>query len=223
MGRDNMHNATNTRPGRGAACSRRSEASSGTLLRRTGTQSMDPGSATQHAARAARCAASGERYGLRLEGWTKTKMLPRLRILAARMRPSCSRKPPSRIEGAGNAGCAARTRSLACEIKKHTSVVTTGTPTSTGIPRAMVLTVSFALSPVTGLSCHRRSRGVSGPLGPTSPVRKLDASVGASGPHDFAVRACAARLASQPASTASRSNVRDDAYAPLIEAGRGES
>jgi hypothetical protein len=32
------------------------------------------------------------------------------------------------------------------------------TPESPGIPRAMVLTVSFALSPVTGLSCHRRPR-----------------------------------------------------------------
>jgi hypothetical protein len=38
---------------------------------------------------------------------------------------------------------------------KHTSIVTTVTPVSPGIPRAMVLTVSFALSPVTGLFCHR--------------------------------------------------------------------
>jgi hypothetical protein len=45
-------------------------------------------------------------------------------------------------------------RSLACEMKKHTSVVTTVTPVSPGIPRAMVLTVSFALSPVTGYSIH---------------------------------------------------------------------
>jgi hypothetical protein len=42
--------------------------------------------------------------------------------------------------------------------KRHTSSVTTGTPQSTGIPCAMVLTVSSALSPVTGLFCHRRSR-----------------------------------------------------------------
>ena len=48
-----------------------------------------------------------------------------------------------------------------------------------GIPRAMVLTVSFVISPVTGLSCHRRLADISA---------KLDASVGASGPHDFAVR-----------------------------------
>jgi hypothetical protein len=42
----------------------------------------------------------------------------------------------------------------------------------------MVLTVYFVLSPVTGLFCHRRS----------SSFDELDASVGASGPHDFAVR-----------------------------------
>jgi hypothetical protein len=43
----------------------------------------------------------------------------------------------------------------------------------------MVLTVYFALSPVTGLFCHRHFR---------VPRRKLSASVGAPGPHDFAVR-----------------------------------
>src|SRR5215210_416466 len=42
-------------------------------------------------------------------------------------------------------------RSLACKIKKHTSVVTTVTPDSPGIPHATVLTVSSALSPVIGL------------------------------------------------------------------------
>jgi hypothetical protein len=58
-----------------------------------------------------------------------------------------------RAQGMPGAGCA---RSLVCEMKKHTSVVTTVTPESPGIPRAMVLTVSFVLSPATGLSCHRR-------------------------------------------------------------------
>jgi hypothetical protein len=46
------------------------------------------------------------------------------------------------------------TRSLACKNKKHTSKVTTGSPDNAGIPCAMVLTVSSALSLVTGLSCH---------------------------------------------------------------------
>jgi hypothetical protein len=47
------------------------------------------------------------------------------------------------------------TRSLACKGEvKHTSVVTTGPPDSPGLPCAMVLTVSFVLSPVTGLFCQ---------------------------------------------------------------------
>jgi hypothetical protein len=49
----------------------------------------------------------------------------------------------------------------------------------------MVLTVSFVLSPVTMLVCHRH-RAV---------ARQLDTSVGASGPHDFAVRVSIARPA----------------------------
>jgi hypothetical protein len=44
----------------------------------------------------------------------------------------------------------------------------------------MVLTVSFVISPVIGLSCHRRLR--------ISAIYKLDAGVEASGPHDFSVR-----------------------------------
>jgi hypothetical protein len=68
-------------------------------------------------------------------------------------------------------------------MKKHTSIVTTVTPGSPGIPRAMALTVSFVLSPVTGLVCHRRLQITC----------KLDTSVGASGPHDFAVRVSAIR------------------------------
>jgi hypothetical protein len=45
---------------------------------------------------------------------------------------------------------------------------------------------------------------VSGPTGPTSRFRRLDASVGASGPHDFAVRRQAPSSEALPASTASR-------------------
>jgi hypothetical protein len=45
-------------------------------------------------------------------------------------------------------GASANTHGLACDEKKHTSIVTTGESRITGIPCAMVLTVSFALSPV---------------------------------------------------------------------------
>src|SRR5579863_1572710 len=64
----------------------------------------------------------------------------------------------SKSEGAGNAGRSDSARSLVCEIKKHTSVVTTVTPETPGIPRAMVLTAYIGLSPGTGLSCPRRPR-----------------------------------------------------------------
>ena len=59
----------------------------------------------------------------------------------------------------------------------------------------MVLTAYFALSPVIELSCHRH-------LADTS--AKLDASVEASGPHDFAVRKKSAFVNALLASTASR-------------------
>jgi len=48
----------------------------------------------------------------------------------------------------------------------------------------MVLTAYIALSPVTGLFCHRHSRRY---------LHELDTSVGVSGPHDFAVRLRAVR------------------------------
>jgi hypothetical protein len=56
---------------------------------------------------------------------------------------------------------------------------------------------------------------------PPSPSRSLlreslNASVGAPGPHDFAVREIGVRLSPSPASTASRRNVRDVRNAPLI-------
>src|SRR5205085_1279855 len=89
---------------------------------------------------------------------------------------------------------AQRARSLACKMKKHTSIVTTVTPEQPGIPRAMVLTVSFVLFPVTGLVVTVASGS----------LRQLDASVGASEPHDFAVRLTCRSSKAPSASTASR-------------------
>src|SRR5258707_13248502 len=62
-------------------------------------------------------------------------------------------------------------------------------------PHAMVLTAYFVLSPVTGLFCHRHPRigGLSAPGWADLPSSELDASVGASGPHDFAVRVSTVR------------------------------
>ena len=69
----------------------------------------------------------------------------------------------------------------------------------------MVLTVSFELSPVTGLFCHRHLRNT---------FRKLDTSVGVSGPHDFTVRSKPRRQRAAT-STASRPDVRDVRETPL--------
>src|SRR5271165_3046419 len=88
-----------------------------------------------------------------------------------------------RAQGKPGARC---TRSLACEMKKaherrhHRFAGLTRPSLRDGF------NAYFVLSPVTGLFCHRRRRNC---------FRRLDASVGASGPHDFAVRASAARLA----------------------------
>jgi hypothetical protein len=93
-------------------------------------------------------------------------------------RPSCSKSFASKIRGRRESRVPAAPAAPRAKCRKHASASpqVTGTP---GHPCTMVLTVSFALSPVIGLCCHRR-------LAETS--AKLDASVEASGPHDFAVR-----------------------------------
>ena len=78
---------------------------------------------------------------------------------AMRMHPDFANDDPLlKVEGAGNAGCAARTHGLVCEMKKHTSKFTTGTSHQPTFPARMVLTVSFVLSPAIGLRCHRHRR-----------------------------------------------------------------
>jgi hypothetical protein len=71
----------------------------------------------------------------------------------------------------------------------------------------MVLTVSFVLSPVTGLFCHRRSQII---------TCELDTSVGAPGPHDFFVRIGRVRLTEPSRPSHPAPNVRDDREAPLL-------
>jgi len=88
-------------------------------------------------------------------------------------------------EGAGNAGRPPRPQPRVQNKKAHEH----SHHGHTGITRHSPhngLAAYIALSPATGLSCRRR---------PQVATCKLDASVGASGPHDFAVRASAARLA----------------------------
>jgi hypothetical protein len=78
----------------------------------------------------------------------------------------------------------------------------------------MVLTVSSALSRVTGLSCHPHRRNC---------FHRLDASVGASGPHGFAVRKSALSSETPLTSIASQPYVRDDRETPLCAGRDGEN
>src|ERR1700753_2957920 len=92
------------------------------------------------------------------------------------------------------------------EGNKHT-VVTTGSPKSPAIPCAMVLTVSFALSPVIGLLPPSSLRSLLlRNLTPAS--RRQDHTTS---PSAIKVLSSAARLAS----TASRPAFRDDREPPL--------
>src|ERR1700675_4034339 len=76
----------------------------------------------------------------------------------------------SRVRAAPAVSCASRTRKCAHE---HT-----GSAEAFRLSLRDGFTVYLALSPVTGLSCHRRRADT---------TAQLDASIGASGPHDFAV------------------------------------
>src|SRR3954453_7168548 len=84
-------------------------------------------------------------------------------------------------EGAGNAGRSMHRQSRVQNKKAH-EVVTTGSPKLPGTPARDGFTAYFVISPVIGLSCHRRLL-----------CRKLDARVEASGPHDLAVRISSVR------------------------------
>ena len=128
-------------------------------------------------------------------------------------RPSCARNlPPSPIRGRRECR-APDAPAAACAVVESTRVSHHGHTGNTRHSPRNGFTAYFALSPVTGLSCHCRRR---------SCLRQLDASVGASGPHDFAVRLKRIR---QSAIRVHRipPSVRDDREPPLLSRrdGRG--
>ena len=147
-----------------------------------------------------------------LDCFASLAMTWRVSVFPRRETPeSCKFIRPRKSEGAGNAGCTLHPRSRVQKMHKeaHTSIQVQRRQSD--IPCAMVLTVSFVLSSATGLSCHRRSREALAP-------QELDASVGASGPHDFAVR-IGTLVSRTAASTASHPNVRDDGQRPSCGTG----
>src|SRR5450432_1078619 len=93
-------------------------------------------------------------------------------------------------EGVGNAGCPLHPRPRVHFVLVESTRVTTSTPESPGIPARNGLTAYVGLSPVTGLFCHRHLADIvlSLPGWAKQNSARLDASVGMSGPHDFAVR-----------------------------------
>ena len=97
------------------------------------------------------------------------------------------------------------TRSLACKIKKHTSVVTTVTPEITRHSPRNGFTAYFALSPAIGLVVTVICAS----------SRRLDASVEASEPHAFAVRFSAIRQRRRRVHRIPRSTSVTIASAPL--------
>ena len=132
-----------------------------------------------------------------LDCFASLAMTWRVSVFPRRETPeSCKFIRPKKSEGAGNAGCTLHPRSRVQKMHKeaHTSIQVQRRQSD--IPCAMVLTVSFVLSSVTGLCCHRRSREALA-------SHELDTSVGVSGPHDFAVRDTGVRLSPLSASTAS--------------------
>jgi hypothetical protein len=141
---------------------------------------------------------TGAFHGARLISASHTQQLHNFQT--AKQIQTCVRYPAARcarvvhlssaLRGRGECrvpAAPAASRAL-CIGRTHTSNNEyTGTP---GIPARSGFTAYVALSPVTGLFCHRRLRisGLSAPGRADLPSRELDASVGASGPHDFAVR-----------------------------------
>jgi hypothetical protein len=96
----------------------------------------------------------------------------------------CWKRPAlgnQRAQGKPDARC---TRGLVCKLHKENAHEHTGSAENIRPSLRNGFTAYFVLSPANGLSCHRRHADRS---------TRLDASIGASGPHDFAVRISRAR------------------------------
>jgi hypothetical protein len=117
----------------------------------------------------------------------------------------CWKFPPPKQRAWGMPG-AQCTRSLACESSgvECTRVFTASSPETPGIPARNGFTAYSGLSPVIGLSCHRRRAdiGCARPVGPAKPPRDLTP---ASRRQDHTLSPYATRLHQRPRRTWYRS------------------
>ena len=117
--------------------------------------------------------------------------------------------------------CARCTRSPLCKVES-TGVEATGTPESPGIPARNGFNGLCRALPGDRALLPPSSRGLRFchcPVGPTK-LRELDASVGASGPHDFSVRKLSTLVLSAACVHRIQPRVRDDRDTPLEWGGR---
>ena len=116
---------------------------------------------------------------------------------------------PSNEEGAGKTGCALHPRSRVQKAEEKRTRAYRFSGGSPAFPARWCYGLLRAL-PGDRLSCHHR------PPDAKSVFRELDASIGAPGPHDFAVRERLHSSFASAASTASHRACRDVRNAPLI-------
>ena len=132
-----------------------------------------------------------------------------VRIPAARFARVAHEACPSKTEGAGKAGCFAHPQPRVQSRKAH-ELVTTGPPKHSGFSCANGFNGFLR-----ALSGDRLFLSPS-PVRCASIVTRLNASVEASKPHDFAVRSLAHSSRAPTTSTGSRIHVRDDRDTPLL-------
>jgi len=129
----------------------------------------------------------------------------------------CALSRPLNSEGAGKTGCPPAPVGPRAKKSRESAKSTGVGGEHSGLPCAMVLRLIRALLGEPMLVCHRRLAQAFGAHA------KLDASVGASGPHDFAVRVCAARQSAHPRPPHPRPAFVTIAIAPLRLGRDGEA
>jgi hypothetical protein len=118
----------------------------------------------------------------------------------------------SPFEGVGNAGCSLHPQPRVRNNKSTRASSPQVHRFHPAFPHAMVLTAYYVLSPATGLFCHRRLADHPQNLTPASGRQD----------HTSLPSASASLVSRHRASTASRTNVRDDRETPLYRDGTGK-